>query len=144
MKHGSTELIIDTLLSARSEKPGMPTDLLVNDVMTLCNLSREILFSNSTQHQQPFQIEEVKPINLSCKAYFDKHIIELGGPMCIDTHRAIIFVADKDHEAALQCKFLDAQCTTNYSFPTKTLSALNLLPKKIRKELKEVLFWRGQ
>ena len=62
--------------------------------------------------------------------------------MCIGTHRAIIFVADEDHEAALRCKFLDAQCTTDYSFPTKMLSSLDLLPKKIRKEFKEILFWR--
>lgn len=50
--------IIDTLLSARSKKPGTPTDLPVNDVITLCNLSREILLS------QPMLLELGAPIKI--------------------------------------------------------------------------------
>jgi serine/threonine-protein phosphatase PP1 catalytic subunit len=50
--------IIDTLLSARNKKPGTPTDLPVNDIMTLCNLTREILLS------QPMLLELGAPIKI--------------------------------------------------------------------------------
>lgn len=50
--------IIDTLLSARSKKPGTPTDLPVNDILTLCNLAREILLS------QPMLLELGAPIKI--------------------------------------------------------------------------------
>lgn len=50
--------IIDVLLSARSKKPGTPTDLPVNDVLTLCNVAREILLS------QPMLLELGAPIKI--------------------------------------------------------------------------------
>lgn len=50
--------MIDTLLSARSKKPGTPTDLPVNDVLTLCNMAREILLS------QPMLLELGAPIKI--------------------------------------------------------------------------------
>ena len=50
--------IIDTLLSARTKKPGTPTDLPINDIMTLCNLTREILLS------QPMLLELGAPIKI--------------------------------------------------------------------------------
>lgn len=50
--------IIDTLLSARSKKPGTPTDLPVQEVLTLCNLAREILLS------QPMLLELGAPIKI--------------------------------------------------------------------------------
>jgi len=69
--------------------------------------------------------------------YFRRHIIDLG-PMCVGTYRTIIFVADEDHEAALR-----GNPPTNYTFPTKMLSNLAFLPKKMRTDtLENVLFWR--
>ena len=50
--------IIDTLLSARSKKPGTPTDLPVQEVLTLCNLAREVLMS------QPMLLELGAPIKI--------------------------------------------------------------------------------
>jgi serine/threonine-protein phosphatase PP1 catalytic subunit len=50
--------IIDVLLSARTKKPGTPTDLPVGDVLTLCNMAREILLS------QPMLLELGAPIKI--------------------------------------------------------------------------------
>lgn len=50
--------IIETLVSARTKKAGVPTDLPVNDVMQLCNLAREVLLS------QPMLLELGAPIKI--------------------------------------------------------------------------------
>eukprot|EP00553_Chaetoceros_curvisetus_P008096 CAMPEP_0204623578 /NCGR_PEP_ID=MMETSP0717-20131115/9306_1 /ASSEMBLY_ACC=CAM_ASM_000666 /TAXON_ID=230516 /ORGANISM="Chaetoceros curvisetus" /LENGTH=320 /DNA_ID=CAMNT_0051638699 /DNA_START=306 /DNA_END=1268 /DNA_ORIENTATION=- len=50
--------IIDVLLASRNKKPGTPTDLPVNDVLTLCNLCREVLLS------QPMLLELGAPIKI--------------------------------------------------------------------------------
>lgn len=50
--------IIETLTSARNKTGGMMTDLSVNDVMQLCNLTREVLLS------QPMLLELGAPIKI--------------------------------------------------------------------------------
>ena len=50
--------IIETLISARAKKAGVLTDLPVNDVMQLCNLTREVLLS------QPMLLELGAPIKI--------------------------------------------------------------------------------
>eukprot|EP01083_Nonionella_stella_P046284 123909_1 len=50
--------IIDVLLASRNKKPGTPTDLPVTDVLTLCNVCREVLLS------QPMLLELGAPIKI--------------------------------------------------------------------------------
>lgn len=50
--------ILDLLLTARNKKPGTPTDLPVNDILTLCNMCREVLLS------QPMLLELGAPIKI--------------------------------------------------------------------------------
>lgn len=50
--------IIDVLLASRNKKPGTPTDLPVADVLTLCNVCREVLLS------QPMLLELGAPIKI--------------------------------------------------------------------------------
>jgi hypothetical protein len=50
--------LINTLLSARSKKPGTPVDISLQDAMTLCHRTREILLS------QPMLLELGAPIKI--------------------------------------------------------------------------------
>mmetsp|Transcript_24219 Transcript_24219/g.55115 ORF Transcript_24219/g.55115 Transcript_24219/m.55115 type:complete len:99 (+) Transcript_24219:199-495(+) len=50
--------IIDTLLSARSKKPGTPVELGVADATSLCNQTRDVLLS------QPMLLELGAPIKI--------------------------------------------------------------------------------
>jgi serine/threonine-protein phosphatase PP1 catalytic subunit len=52
------EGLINTLLSARSKKPGTPVDISLQDAMTLCHRTREILLS------QPMLLELGAPIKI--------------------------------------------------------------------------------
>lgn len=50
--------IIETLISSRTKKAGTLIDLPVNDVLRLCNLTREVLLS------QPMLLELGAPIKI--------------------------------------------------------------------------------